>query len=92
MKFRITVLSLACITLTDLKNAQCNVACHWAGFDSGFYSNQQCNCIEIKDFEVLTGTKRLRLPLKKHKSRLSSDSGESESVHEILHRALDGDQ
>ena len=54
--------ALFCLTLLDLKSAQCLTACQWAGYDSGRFDGEACECIEWKNFESMTGRKRLIPP------------------------------
>lgn len=53
----------ACYSEADIKNAECRVACLWAGYDGGSYEKQldACQCIEIKSISI-TQNKRIYLP------------------------------
>lgn len=47
-----------------MKNAQCQVACNYLGYDSGMYISVRdvCACLDEKDFNATVNRKRLVLP------------------------------
>ena len=53
----------ACLTLLDIKNAECRVYCIHSGYDTGYYSvrTNACGCVESIRYEK-TKEKRLILP------------------------------
>ena len=52
---------LACLTLTDVRQAECNVACKNWGYDLGRYEDGSCLCIIKRDWAD-TQEKRVTLP------------------------------
>lgn len=59
----------AIATSVDIRNAKCDTACLWAGYEGGFYVEAQkvgfCRCWEDRDYERSTSAKRLVIPHKK---------------------------
>ena len=50
--------------LLSVLNAECNVACHWLQYDSGFYKNNMCYCIDHIDYNFATKNKPASVPSK----------------------------
>lgn len=46
-------------------NAECDVACRWAGYDGGCLMAQDelhCACWDIKNYTIMTKQKRISIP------------------------------
>lgn len=71
----IAILVVTVITLDQAKGMQCKTACGWAGYDSGFYRDDQCGCFDLKPYEEFTSKRKLTLP-----SRGESKGGLSKPV------------
>lgn len=49
-------------SMSDLRSAECRVACRYSGHDSGDYQDSQCRCIDYLPYEQMMGNKKLTLP------------------------------
>jgi hypothetical protein len=58
----LAALLVTVITLEQAKGMQCKTACGWAGYDSGFYRDDQCGCFDLKPYEEFTSKRKLTLP------------------------------
>lgn len=54
----------ACLTLTDVRNAECRIYCKGRGYDSGAFAHDLCWCADKHTYER-TSEKRLFLPNRK---------------------------
>ena len=63
---------LACLSLTDIRNAECNIACLNWGFQLGRYEDGYCLCIEKREWHD-TQEQRIILP---HKLRTAHPRGD----------------
>jgi hypothetical protein len=59
------------ITPTEMKSAECRVACEYSGYDSGYYADNKCGCVDFRDYEDATHRKRIILPHKHEKGSAS---------------------
>lgn len=55
------------ITLEAAKSMQCSTACGWAGYDQGFFKDDQCHCVDVKPYDEFSNKHRLMLPSKRTK-------------------------
>lgn len=55
------VAAASCLTLQDLRDAECRVGCLSAGYDAGWFDQGECLCAEKKSYERFK-QKRLTLP------------------------------
>lgn len=58
---------LLALNLLDVKNAKCDVACKYMGYDSGYYQTENCLCYDTKEFEWSTTRKKTPIPRKRKK-------------------------
>lgn len=56
-------LTFVCLTILDIKTAQCDVACKNYGYDGGMHHEDKCLCVEEKAYTQLI-KKPLSLPKK----------------------------
>lgn len=54
-----------CLSTQDVRDAQCNTGCKWAGYEYGFYRDDKCHCVEEREFERTTQEKRTVLSSKR---------------------------
>lgn len=52
---------VACFTLQDIRNHECAVYCRTLGYESGFYAENSCQCVDPQDYTKLA-QKKLTLP------------------------------
>lgn len=66
----LTFLIVAC-SMDAVLNAECDVGCRWAGYDAGCMAKPEtkCLCVETKDAEQITRTKRIVLPASSKKQQ-----------------------
>lgn len=57
-----------CFSLQDLRNAQCDIACKRAGYDSGYFERESCQCVDSKRWDDIVKEKRTILPAKPKQS------------------------
>lgn len=48
MKLLIAQTILACFTQSDINTAKCDSLCRRDGYSAGYFSNNNCNCIDKK--------------------------------------------
>lgn len=75
------IISIACLSLLDVKARECAIACRLGGWDSGAYQSKgdTCWCMDAKPYAAMTQKKgilphQVRLPL----SPYEPDKGSSE--------------
>ena len=61
----LTLLIAVCLTTQDLKSAQCQTGCLWAGYDNGYFEADHCVCTENKNYQATAQTKKFTLNAKR---------------------------
>lgn len=53
---------ISSLASTDVRNAECRVACRYIGYQTGSYSHNLCYCMDAFDYEKTVGYKKTVLP------------------------------
>ncbi len=68
------LLVAAVVTLEQAKSGRCETACGYLGYSWGYYTKDQCACVDFKPYEETTHKKRIIMP-NKHVPGKSSSYG-----------------
>ena len=65
----VLVAALSCLTVQDIRNAECATACRREGYDSGYFESNGSYCYYMDAFSYESVTKKLlKLPGNGHKA------------------------
>lgn len=54
---RLVLIALGCLTIFQIREIECNVACVREGFSGGKYQKEACQCQQTFPYKKLTGPK-----------------------------------
>lgn len=58
----LTIITALASSISEVKIAECRVACRYIGYQTGGYTNDKCYCADYFEYEQLTGYKKTVLP------------------------------
>lgn len=67
------IVILILFTLTQLKSSQCDVACRYLAYSSGFYEKGACKCVSEKPYEELVRREIIAIPKRSKPRAIDAD-------------------